>query len=75
MVELDDKHIVAADVFYGMAAELYEKTEERFSLQDAKAVIDATRKYLVPFMEQLDKMGFTKRQENERIWVKKPEKL
>jgi selenocysteine-specific elongation factor len=74
MVELDDKHIVAADVFYGTAAELYEKTEDRFSLQDAKAVIDATRKYLVPFMEQLDKMGFTKRQENERIWVKKPEK-
>ncbi|MDQ0257518.1 selenocysteine-specific elongation factor [Evansella vedderi] len=72
-IELDDKHIVSTEAFQKAAIAVYEKTEDRFALQDAKAVLNLTRKYLVPFMERLDSMGYTKREGNERIWVKKPE--
>lgn len=72
-VAFDDKHIASKEAFIGGAKALYEKTEERFALQDAKAVLNLTRKYLVPFMEQLDSSGFTKRDGNDRVWVKQPE--
>lgn len=73
MMELDDKHMVSVQSFKRALHDLYEQTEDRFTLQDAKPVLGLTRKYLVPMMEKIDQSGFTKREDNERIWLKKPE--
>lgn len=73
MMELDDKHLLSVQTFKRALHDLYEHTEDRFTLQDAKPILGLTRKYLVPMMEKIDQSGFTKRQDNERIWLKKPE--
>ncbi|MBU9712392.1 selenocysteine-specific translation elongation factor [Evansella tamaricis] len=73
VVELDEKLLMGKRVFDQAVRELYEKTEERFTLQDAKSVLGVTRKYLVPFMEILDSKGLTKRDGNERVWRKEPQ--
>jgi len=73
MMELDDKHLLSVQSFNQALHNLYEQTEDRFTLQDAKPVLGLTRKYLVPMMEKIDQSGFTKREDNERIWLKKPE--
>jgi selenocysteine-specific elongation factor len=38
-------------------------------LQDAKEATGLSRKYLVPFLEKLDELKLTKRDEQERIWM------
>ncbi|WP_416150671.1 selenocysteine-specific translation elongation factor [Salipaludibacillus sp. HK11] len=73
MMELDDKHLLSVRAFKQALNDLYEQTDDRFTLQDAKQVLGLTRKYLVPMMEKIDQSGFTKREDNERIWLKKPE--
>ncbi|MDG5789604.1 selenocysteine-specific translation elongation factor [Evansella sp. AB-P1] len=72
MIELDEKHLMPKKAFDNGVKRLYEKTDERFNLQDAKGVLNLTRKYLVPFMERLDVIGLTKRDGNDRIWLKNP---
>lgn len=73
MMELDDKHLLSVQSFKQALNDLYEQTNDRFTLQDAKQVLGLTRKYLVPMMEKIDQSGFTKREDSERIWLKKPE--
>lgn len=41
---------------------------DEFSLQEAKAKLGLTRKYLIPLLEYLDYMGLTVRRGNRRIW-------
>ncbi|HID42085.1 MAG TPA: selenocysteine-specific translation elongation factor [Pyrodictium sp.] len=41
-----------------------------FSIQDAKKKLNLSRKYLIPFLEYLDLLGFTVRQGNFRTWRK-----
>ncbi|UCZ51611.1 selenocysteine-specific translation elongation factor [Bacillus shivajii] len=72
VMELDEKHMITTKNFYSAASNLYENTNQEFSLQDAKAVLDLTRKHLVPFMEKLDELRLTKRQDNVRIWLNNP---
>lgn len=45
-------------------------TGPSFSLKDAKDILGISRKYLIPLLELLDKLGSTKRSEAEREWVK-----
>ncbi|MBU9721351.1 MULTISPECIES: selenocysteine-specific translation elongation factor [Bacillaceae] len=69
-VELDEKLVMTKEAFDQGVKQLFEKTDTRFTLQDAKSVLGLSRKYLVPFMEHLDKLGLTKRDGNERVWQK-----
>ncbi|WP_280771926.1 selenocysteine-specific translation elongation factor [Salipaludibacillus daqingensis] len=73
VMEMDEKHLLSVSSFRQAMNDLYEQTEDRFTLQDAKQVLGLTRKYLVPMMEKIDQSGFTKREDNERVWLKKPE--
>lgn len=71
-IQLDDKHLVSEKAFYQTVLKLYEETAESFTLQDAKTILGLSRKYLVPFMELVDQKGYTKRQDDERTWVRNP---
>ncbi|MDW8095617.1 MAG: selenocysteine-specific translation elongation factor [Aquificaceae bacterium] len=49
------------------------KLGAEFSLQQAKESLKLTRKYLIPILEHMDRMGITKRQNDKRVfYVKKP---
>src|SRR5699024_2527824 len=66
----DEERIVARQIVKNAATELYEQTKgEGFTLQTARDVLRLSRKNLVPFLELLDRLQYTKRVGNERIWL------
>lgn len=67
-VSLDDDHLLHMAVFQKSAQCLKDKTDESFTLQDAKEVLNLSRKYLIPFLECCDKRGWTKREDKLRKW-------
>ncbi|NJP37212.1 selenocysteine-specific translation elongation factor [Alkalicoccus luteus] len=77
---INEKRAVEAEddlLFYYAAVEtaaqkLYESYPQALTLQDAKAELGITRKYLVPLMESFDRQGWTKRKEGERVWQTPP---
>lgn len=68
IVQLDEQFAYHGDVFQAAVDSLKTKTEAEFEVGDAKGILDLSRKYLIPFLEKLDKIGLTKRVENKRIW-------
>lgn len=64
----DDKILVLSSHIVKAITDLKEKTDETFELQDAKEVLQLSRKYLVPFMELLDRLNLTVRIETKRKW-------
>lgn len=56
------------DVFQYYADELKSKTSAIFDMQEAKSILGFSRKYLVPFLEALDRAKLTVRKDNNRIW-------
>ncbi|WP_227936050.1 selenocysteine-specific translation elongation factor [Alkalihalobacillus deserti] len=68
LYQLDDKLSIHAEPFRKAVETLYKQTDALFTLQSAKEVTGLSRKYLVPFVEKLDKLGLTLRQEQERKW-------
>lgn len=68
LFQIDDKLSIHAEPFQKAVETLYKQTNVGFTLQDAKEVTGLSRKYLVPFVEKLDKLGLTIRQEQERKW-------
>lgn len=46
-----------------------ELPKENFSLQEAREVLELTRKNLIPLLELFDELGITTRVENERKWL------
>lgn len=65
---LDDKHFVAKKHLKDAIKKLKEQTKDEFELQDAKEILGLSRKYLVPFMELLDRLKLTVRIETKRKW-------
>ena len=45
---------------------------KEFSLQEAKAKLSLTRRFLVPILEYIDYLGYTKRRGDKRYWIKDP---
>ncbi|MDV2683949.1 selenocysteine-specific translation elongation factor [Alkalihalophilus lindianensis] len=66
---LDEKLFIHHVPFKEMVCQLNDETSERFSLQEAKEATGLSRKYLVPFLEKLDELKLTKREEQERTWM------
>lgn len=56
------------DIFWSYADDLKSKTNPSFDMQEAKAILGFSRKYLVPFLETLDKFKITLRKDNDRRW-------
>ncbi|TBL76331.1 selenocysteine-specific translation elongation factor [Paenibacillus thalictri] len=71
IIPLDEKHCIHHRTFNNQLYRLYQGTNgQPFSFQDAKAVLNATRKGLVPFLELLDQLRYTQRSEEQRKWLK-----
>jgi selenocysteine-specific elongation factor len=70
VIALDEKHFVSRSHLKEATKKLREKTRDEFELQDAKEVLQLSRKYLVPFMELLDRLKLTVRTETKRQWQK-----
>jgi selenocysteine-specific elongation factor len=68
LYQIDEKLSIHAEPFKQGVKNLYKQTGPTFTLQDAKEITGLSRKYLVPFVEKLDKLEITLRQEQERKW-------
>ncbi|WP_307794909.1 selenocysteine-specific translation elongation factor [Alkalihalobacillus sp. BA299] len=68
LYDLDDKHFIHKDVLNKVVLSLRNHTKNEFSLKDAKEVLNVSRKYLVPLLELLDRLGYTSREEQNRVW-------
>ncbi|WEG15507.1 selenocysteine-specific translation elongation factor [Alkalihalophilus pseudofirmus] len=66
---LDEKLVVHYEPFKMMVKELWERSSESFTLQEAKDHTELSRKYLVPFLEKLDSLKLTKRDDQKRVWI------
>ncbi|XXM71813.1 selenocysteine-specific translation elongation factor [Lysinibacillus sphaericus] len=69
IVPLDDKHAYAWETYNMAVNELKEKTDRRFNITEAKEILGLSRKYMIPFLERLDKDGYTIRINDERKWI------
>lgn len=69
--KLDDTHLIHKDAFFDAIRGLFLLTEgSPFPLKQAKDALGLSRKYLIPFLELLDRLKLTVRHGNERKWVK-----
>lgn len=72
--KLDPSHLIHQDNLNENVQYLHDQTAgNAFTLQDAKRILDLSRKYLVPFLELLDNLKFTLRTGKERKWIRKKE--
>ncbi|GGK20145.1 selenocysteine-specific translation elongation factor [Caldalkalibacillus thermarum] len=68
MVPLDEGRFLSREAFDKAVQRLKSNTGKSFTIQEAKDIFNTTRKYLIPFLETLDKLGYTTRKENKRYW-------
>lgn len=68
IVSLDDQYYWHGEVFRESVEKLKSHTDTEFDVGEAKEILDLSRKYMIPFLETLDRKGYTKRVENKRIW-------
>lgn len=71
IVQLDEQFAYHGEVFQEAVEKLQKQTGSEFEIGDAKAVLDLSRKYMIPFLERLDAKGYTKRVESKRVWISK----
>ncbi|HYK75319.1 MAG TPA: selenocysteine-specific translation elongation factor [Pseudoneobacillus sp.] len=71
IVPLDEQYYYHGVVFQKAVEDLKKGTEDEFEVGKAKEILDLSRKYMIPFLERLDKKNITKRLENKRIWTTK----
>ncbi len=67
-VSLTDELYVHENSFKKAITELKSRTGESFTLQEAKDILNVSRKYLVPILEKLDDSGYTIRKDRNRFW-------
>ncbi|MCA1053661.1 selenocysteine-specific translation elongation factor [Rossellomorea aquimaris] len=66
---LDDKYAYAHESYTRAVSMLRERTGSQFSIAQAKDILDLSRKYMIPFLERLDKEGYTVRIDEKRKWI------
>ncbi len=70
-VTLEDGTFIHQEVFDHALKNLYEGTGgDLFNVQDAKGILDLSRKYCILYLEKLDALGLTTRIDDQRKWVK-----
>lgn len=68
LVYLDVQYDLDYDIFEQAVLRLKEGTKRQFSVGEAKDILGLSRKYMIPFLEGLDRIGYTKRMDNLREW-------
>ncbi|MEH7334103.1 selenocysteine-specific translation elongation factor [Neobacillus drentensis] len=66
---LDEKHLVHRKAVNYAITQLKKAYPNTFSLQEAKSIVEVSRKYLVSILELLDRKRLTARHEQLRKWV------
>ncbi|MBY6035952.1 selenocysteine-specific translation elongation factor [Fictibacillus nanhaiensis] len=66
---LFDEVLISSNVFINGVKILKSKTNESFSVQEAKTALNLSRKFLIPILECIDLKGYTVRDANLRKWV------
>ncbi|WP_201713939.1 selenocysteine-specific translation elongation factor [Rossellomorea arthrocnemi] len=69
IVPLDDRKAYSIQVFYDLILRLKKGTDEVFHVGEAKEVLGLSRKYMIPFLEKLDKEELTVRIDGKRKWI------
>ena len=69
IVPLDEKKAYSFGVFNDATIRLRKHTDDAFQVGEAKEVLGLSRKYMIPFLEKLDKEGLTLRIEGKRKWI------
>ncbi|WP_186577157.1 selenocysteine-specific translation elongation factor [Aquibacillus kalidii] len=67
---LTEDLILHKDSLNSAVQHLKENTSGSFTLKEAKDCLDVSRKFLIPFLDLLDELTFTERDDNSRYWVK-----
>ncbi|MGM0900414.1 MAG: selenocysteine-specific translation elongation factor [Bacillota bacterium] len=67
--KLDEKHFIHHKVVSVSCNLLKNAYPNSFTLQEAKTILNTSRKYLVWFLELLDQKKWTVRDNNKRLWV------
>lgn len=68
IVSLDGQYYWHGTVFEQAVQKLKAETGAEFDVGVAKDILDLSRKYMIPFLETIDRKGLTKRVENTRVW-------
>ena len=68
LIQLNAQYDLDYDVFMQAVEKLRNETNSQFSVGDAKSILGLSRKYVIPFLEGLDQIGYTKRVGNMREW-------
>lgn len=66
---LREDTLIHQTAFDQAVRQLQEGTNAFFDLKKAKDILNLSRKYMIPFLELLDRLGYTKRQEDQRYWM------
>ncbi|TYS70440.1 selenocysteine-specific translation elongation factor [Sutcliffiella horikoshii] len=69
MYALDDKYLVSVKHVDNSIRELKKIYPEKLELSGVKERLGLSRKYLIPFMELLDTLQITKREDSVRYWI------
>lgn len=70
IVPLDDVFYLHGIHFRNAVEKLKQQTADVFDVGEAKEILGLSRKYMIPFLERLDALGMTYREENKRVWKK-----
>jgi selenocysteine-specific elongation factor len=70
IVLLDDQYAWYGAHFANAVERLRKHTGDEFEVPQAKEAVELSRKYMIPFLERLDSLGYTRRVENKRVWRK-----
>lgn len=69
MYRFDDDRLISRQIVHQMKEQLINETnKERFTLQQAREILQLSRKNLIPLLELFDILGVTSRDGNKRNW-------
>lgn len=68
--EFDEGRLISQKIVSDLKDQLFKATTGKtFTIQTAREITGLTRKNLIPLLELFDRLGYTKRFENERKWL------
>ncbi|WP_108669289.1 selenocysteine-specific translation elongation factor [Peribacillus acanthi] len=68
LVELDEKFFWTSEIFKQAVVKLKDEKDNGFTVGEAKDILGLSRKYMIPFLEKMDQLKLTKREDNLRYW-------
>lgn len=67
----DDERLISKSAVNKALQQLKANTDIEFTLQIARDILQLSRKNLIPLLELLDELGYTRRVANKRTWINK----